>query len=159
MVGSSPHRASSHQPEPARSQQQGNFPNLEYDRNEENGRFREGSVNTTQTSKSHSRVGSHVSQRQNDEQAMQREINDLKRKLRHAQRRRSHPNPNLPSNDDYRQRSRTPPSETFSHEENHRCKRRSSYSRGLGHDAMSRALDQLSKSHFTHRIEVATFPQ
>ena len=73
MVGSGLHRAGSHQPEPARSQQQGNFPNPECDQNEENGRFREGSVNTTQTSRSHSRVGSHVSQRQNDEQAMQRD--------------------------------------------------------------------------------------
>ena len=39
MVGLGPHRAGSHQLEPARSQQQGNFPNLERDRNEENGRF------------------------------------------------------------------------------------------------------------------------
>ena len=85
MVGLGPHRAGSHQPKPARSKQQGNFPNPERDRNEENGRFREGSVDTTQTSRSHSHVGSHVSQEQNDEHAMQREINDLKRKLRHAQ--------------------------------------------------------------------------
>ena len=106
MVGSNPHQAGSHQPEPARSLQQGNFPNPERDRNEENGRFREESVNTTQTSKSYSRVGSHVLQRQNnnqamqpkevrshvpqkqnDKQAMQREIDDLKRELCHAQRR------------------------------------------------------------------------
>ena len=105
MVGSGPHRAGSHQPEPARSQQQGNFPNPKRDRNEENGRFRKESVNTTQTGRSRSRVDSHVSLRQNDEQAMPREINDLKindlkRKLRHAQRRRSHPNPDLPSNDE-----------------------------------------------------------
>ena len=89
MVGSNPHRAGSHEPEPARSQQQGNFPNPEHGWNEENGRFREGSVNTTQISRSHSRVGSHVSQRRDDEQAMQREINDLKRKLRLAQQRQS----------------------------------------------------------------------
>ena len=89
MVGSDPHRAGSHQPEPTRSQQQGNFPNPEHVQNEENGRFREGSINTTQTNKSHSRVGSHISQRRDDKQAMQREINDLKRKLRLAQRRQS----------------------------------------------------------------------
>ena len=70
MVGSSPYRAGSHQPEPTRSQQQGNFPNPECDRNEENGRFREGSVNTTQTSRSYHHVGDHISQRQNDKQAM-----------------------------------------------------------------------------------------
>ena len=84
MAGSGPYRAGSHQPEPARTEQQGNFPNLERDRNKENGRFREGSVNTTQTSRSQSRVGSHISQRQDNKQAMQREINDLKKKLRHA---------------------------------------------------------------------------
>ena len=165
MLGLGPHRASSHQPEPTRSQQQGNFPNPERDRNEKNGRFREGSVNTIQTSRSHSHVGSHVSQRQNDEQAMQREINDLKRKLHHAQRRQSHPNPNLPSdyesNDDYRQRSRTPPSETFSHEEEHYQgrKHRSPSPKGLGHDAISRALNQLSKSPFTRLIDGATLPR
>ena len=89
MAGSDPHRASSHQHEPTKSQQQGNFPNPKHGRNEENGRFWEGSVNTTQTSRSHTRVGSHMSQRRDDEQAMQREINDLKRRLRLAQRRRS----------------------------------------------------------------------
>ena len=61
MVGSGPYRAGSYQPKSARSQQQGNFPNPERDRNEENGRFREGSVNTTQTSRSHFRVGNHIS--------------------------------------------------------------------------------------------------
>ena len=59
------------------------------------------------------------------------------------------------SDDDYRRRSRTPPSETFSHEEEHyrRRRRRSPSPRGLGNDAMSRALDQLSKSPFTHHIK------
>ena len=96
---------------------------------------------------------------------MQREINDLKRKLRHAQRRRSHSSPDIPSDDesdnDYRQRLRTPPSETFSHEERHywRRKRKSPSPSGLGSDAMSRALDQLSKSLFTRHIEGATLPR
>ena len=89
----------------------------------------------------------------------------MKRKLCHAQRRQSHPNPDLPSDDesddDYRQRSRTPLSKNFSHEEEHyqRRKRRTPSPRGLGHDAMSRALDQLSKSPFTRRIEGVTLPQ
>ena len=54
-----------------------------------------------------------------------------------------------------------PPSETFSiMEECHqRRKRRSPSPRGLGHDAMSRALDQLSRSPFTHRIEGAALPR
>ena len=80
-----------HQLEPTRSQQQGNFPNLEHGRNEEKGRFREESVDTTQTSRSHTRVGSHMSQKRGNERAMQREINDLKRKLLFAQRRQSPP--------------------------------------------------------------------
>jgi len=65
------------------------------------------------------------------------------------------------SDDDYRQRLRTPLSETFSHEEEHyqRHKRKSSSARGLGNDAMSRALDQLSKSPFICHIEGATLPR
>nr|XP_023884049.1 uncharacterized protein LOC111996321 [Quercus suber] len=65
------------------------------------------------------------------------------------------------SDDDYRQRSRTPPSETFSHKEEHyqRRKRKSQSPRGLGNDAMSRALYQLSKSPFTRHIEGATPPR
>ena len=65
------------------------------------------------------------------------------------------------SDDDYRQRSRTLLSKTFSHGEEHyqRCKRKSLSPRGLGHDAMSRALGQLSKSLFTHYIEGATLPR
>ena len=84
MAGLGPYGAGPHQPEPTRSQQQGNFPNPEHGRNEEKGRFREGSVDTTQTSRSHTRVGSHMSQKWDDERAMQREINDLKKRLRFA---------------------------------------------------------------------------
>ena len=75
------------------------------------------------------------------------------------------PSPDTPlddkNDDDYRQRSKPPPSETFSHvEERHqRRERRSPSPRGLGHDAMSRALDQLSRSPFTRRIEGAAFPR
>ena len=89
----------------------------------------------------------------------------MKRKPRHAQRRRSHSSPDMPfgdeSDDDYRQRSRTPPSKAFSYEEEYyqRCKRKSPSPRGLGHNAMCRALDQLSKSPFTRRIERATLPR
>ena len=50
MVGSSPH-----QQEPMGSQRQDDFLNLERKRDQE------GSMHTTHTSKSHSRVGSHVS--------------------------------------------------------------------------------------------------
>ena len=60
---------------------------------------------------------------QGDEKAMQREIDDLKRKLRRAQWKQSPPNSDVSSNDEedtiYRQWSRTPPSESFSCEEKH----------------------------------------
>ena len=165
MAGSDPHRASSHQHEPTKSQQQGNFPNPKHGRNEENGRFWEGSVNTTQTSRSHTRVGSHMSQRRDDEQAMQREINDLKRRLRLAQRRRS---PLARTHLSTTKMMTTigkgpgpPPSETFSNvgERHQSRERRSPSPRGLGHDAMSKALDQLSRSPFTRRIEGAALPR
>ena len=82
MEGSSQYQANPHQAEPANSQRQDDFLNLEreWDRVE----YQEGSVHTTHTSKSHSRGGSHVSQRRDDNKAMQREIDDLKKKLRHA---------------------------------------------------------------------------
>ena len=64
------------------SQQQDDFLNLERRRD------REGSVQTTHTSRSHSRVGSHISQEQNN-RAMQREIDHQKKELRHARRRRT----------------------------------------------------------------------
>ncbi|XP_050290554.1 uncharacterized protein LOC126728835 [Quercus robur] len=61
----------------------------------------------------------------------------------------------------YRQRSRTPPSETFSYEDehHHRRKHKGPSSRGLGNDAMSKALDKISKSPFTRRIEGARLPR
>ena len=62
MVGSSPH-----QQEPMGSQRQDDFLNLERKRDQE------GSMHTTHTSKSHSRVGSHVSQEQNN-RAMQSKV-------------------------------------------------------------------------------------
>ncbi|XP_030924836.1 uncharacterized protein LOC115951839 [Quercus lobata] len=65
------------------------------------------------------------------------------------------------SDDDYRRISRTPPSETFSHEEEHyrRRRHRSPFPRALGNDAMSKALDQLSQSPFTHHIEGVILPR
>ena len=75
-------------------------------------------MRTTHTSKSHSQGRSHISQRRDDNKALQKEIADLKKKLRHAQRKQSPSNSDGSSNgeDDasYRRRSRTPPSESFS---------------------------------------------
>ena len=125
---------------------------------------REGSVRTTHTTKSHSRGKSHVSHAKNDKD-LQREIDELKRELRHAKQRHSRPSfkPSSEETDgaSYRQRSRTPPSETFSYEEEHnrrhRCK--SPPSRGLGNNVMNKALSQLSKSPFTRNIEDAILPR
>ena len=61
----------------------------------------------------------------------------------------------------YRPRSRTPPSESFSCDEDHHYERRSKRlpHKGLGNDAISRALDQISKSPFTCRIEGGKLPR
>ena len=79
-----------------------------------------GSVQTTHTSKSQLCGKRHVSHAKN-ERDMQREIDELKKKLRHARRRHSSPKSESSSEetDDatYRRRSITPPSETFSSDE------------------------------------------
>ena len=158
MVGSGPHQAES-----AGSQQQDDFLNLERDRDCE--RYREGSVHTTYTSKSHSQVGSHISQRQNSNKAMQLEIDNLKKKLRQAWQKRTPSSFDMSSNDEeddnYRRRSRTPPSETFTYDEEHHHKHRykSSPRKSLGNDAMSKALNQISKSPFMRKIEGAKLPR
>ena len=151
MVGSGPHQVES-----IASQHENSFTHLERRRDQE------GSVHTTHTSKSHSRVGSHISQEQHNK-AMQREIDHLKRKLCHAQRRQT-PSLSDSSSDDekdssYRRRSRTPPSESFSYEDEHHgeCRCKSPTNRGPKNDAMSKALNQISK--FMHRIEGATLPR
>ena len=98
---------------------------------------------------------------QGDEKAMQREINDLKKQFRRAQRKQSPPSSNVSSNDkedtSYRQRSETPPSESFSceNEHLHKRRRRSPSGRGVGTNVMKKALSQISKSPFTWGIEKA----
>ena len=87
---------------------------------------------------------------------MQREIDELKKKLRCAQQRRLSPESKSSSEetDDatYKRRSRTPPSETFSGDEeysSHRRKNKSPTRKGLGNKAMNEVLNQVTKSHFT----------
>ena len=115
----------------------------------------EGSVQTTHTSKSQSRGKSPVSHAKK-ERDMQRETDELKKKLRHAWRRRSSLESESSSEetDDatYRRRSRTPSSETFSGDEeysSHKRKNKSPMHKGLGNKAMNEALNQVAKSHFT----------
>ena len=106
---------------------------------------REGSVHTTHTSKNQSRGKSHVSHAK-DDRDMQREIDELKRELRHSRRRHSSPS-SEPSSEEtdgasYRRRSRTPHSKTFSYDEeyHYRSRYKSPPRRGLGNDAMNKAL-------------------
>ena len=88
---------------------------------------------------------------------MQLEIDHLRRKLCHKQRRGTPSSSESPSDDDgsYKPRSRNPLNESLSYDEDHnrRQRGRSSSRRGLGSDAMSKALRQISKSPFTRRIE------
>ena len=124
----------------------------------------EGSVQTAHTSKSQSRGKSHVSHAKN-ERDMQREIDELKKKLRCARRRRSSPDsePSSEETDDatYRRKSRTLPSETFSGDEeySHKRKNKSLTHKGLGNNSMNEALNQVAKSPFIRMIEGANLPR
>ena len=97
---------------------------------------------------------------------MQRKIDELKKKLRRAQRRRSSPEFESSSEDTddatYRWQSKTPPSETFSGDDEysgHRRKNKSPMHKGLGNKAMNEALNQVAKSPFIRRIEGASLPR
>ena len=124
----------------------------------------EGSAHTTHTSKSQSREKSHVSHAKN-ERDMQRKIDELKKELRCAWRRRSSPESELSSEeiDDatYRRRSKTSPSETFSSDEEHHYKHRNKNPtyKSLGNNAMNEALNQVARSPFTRNIEGASLPR
>ena len=86
MEGSGPNQAES-----MWSQRQNHFCELERRRDQE------GSVHTTHTNKSQSRGKSHVSYEENARN-MQKEINQLKRSLRHEQRKRAPSHSDFSSN-------------------------------------------------------------
>ena len=71
---------------------------------------------------------SHLVHKQADEKDLQREIEDLKKKLRRAQQKQTPSSSDVSSNDEgdasYRERSESPPSESYSYEEEHSHKRR-----------------------------------
>ena len=139
------------------SQRQDQFLNLKRKRD------RDISVHTTHTSRIQSRGRSYISHEENT-RSMQLEIDHLCRRLRRERRRRTHSGSDPSFDDDgdgsYRPRSRTPPNKSFSYDEDRHYKRRSkSPSRkGLDNDAMSRALNQISKSSFMRRIEGGKLP-
>ena len=144
MAGSRPHQTSPHHAESANVRQQDELHNLEHEKDLDN--YQEGSLQTLHIGGRDSRRKGHAVNEQGDEKAMQREIDDLKRLLRRAQRKQSPPNSDVSSNDKkdtiYKQQSRTPSSESFSCEEEHihKRKRNSPSHRGLGNDVMKKAL-------------------
>ena len=163
MAGSSPHQVSPHQVESANVHQQDDFLNLEHKRDREN--YQEGSVHTIHIGGSNFQRKGHISHERDDNKAMQRKIDDLKKQLYRAQQKRSLSSFDVSSNDEedtmYRQRSRTPPNESFSRDEErlHQRKRRSPSRKGVGSDVMKKALSQIFKSPFTQGIEKAKLPR
>ena len=95
---------------------------------------------------------------------MQKEIDHLKRSLRHERRKRALSNHDFSfrgkADDSYRRKSRTPPNESFSYDEDyhHERKDRKPSSIGLGNDAMSKAFNQISRSPFMRWIEGGRLP-
>nr|POF23509.1 hypothetical protein CFP56_40083 [Quercus suber] len=122
------------------------------------------SAHTVHTGQSHSRDESYISHAQKNRD-LQLEVEKLKRELRHVKRKRVPLHYDEESDDQqdptYQQKSRTPISESFSYqEERRREKQPPSPPRGdIGNDAMSKALNQISRSPFTRRIEEARLPR
>ena len=163
MVVSGSHQTSPDRAESANVHQQGELHDLVREKDMDN--QQEGNLQTLYTGGSGYRRRGHAMHEQGDEKAMQREIDNLKKRLRQAQRKQSPPNSDVSSNDEedtsYRQRSGTPPSESSSCEEENLHKRRcrSPSGRGVGTNVMKKALSQISKSPFTQRIEKAKLPR
>ena len=163
MAGSGPHQISSYHAESANVHQQGELHDL-VNRNDMDTQ-QEGSLQTLHIGGSGYRRRGHSIHKQADEKAMQREIDDLKKKLHRAQQKRIPSSSDVSSNDEedasYRQRSGTPRSESFSCEEEHLHKRRrkNPSGRGVGTNVMKKALSQISKSPFTRGIEKAKLPR
>ena len=125
----------------------------------------EGSLQMLHTGGSGYRRRSHLVHEQTDEKDLQREIDDLKKRLRQAQRKQTLSSSDVSSNDDedasYRKRLEAPPSESYSCEEEHSRKRRrrSPFGRGVGTNVIKKALSRISKSPFTLGIEKAKLPR
>ena len=145
MAGSGPHQTSPHHAESANVHQQGELHDLKHGDDMDN--QQEGSLQTLHTGGSGYRRRGHAIHEQVDEKAMQREIDDLKKRLRRAQRKQTPSSFDVSSNDkedtSYIQRSGTSPSESFSCEEEHphKKRRRSPSGRGVGTNVMKKALN------------------
>ena len=166
MTGSGPQQISPPHAESVNVHQQGELHNLEHGNHIDN--QQKSSSQTLHAGRSGSRRRSHLIHEQADEKNLQQEIEDLKRKLRRAQRKQTPSSSDVSSNDEgdasYKKRSETPPSESYSYKEEHSHKRRrkSPSGRGVGTKVMKKALSQISKSSFTRGIEKGktsqTFP-
>ena len=144
MAGSGPHETSPHHAESANVHQQGELNDLEHGNDMDN--QQEGSLQTLHIGgRGYQRKG-HVIHEQANEKAMQWEIDDLKKRLRWAQRKQTPSSSDISSNEkedaSYKQWSGTPPSESFSCEEEnpHKRRRRSPSGRGVRTNVMKKAL-------------------
>ena len=128
------------------------------------------SYHTKRTERSHSNTRNHASHDQ-EMLKLQQEIERLRYKLRRRECERRSPSP--PPSDGFRGsrdrlyhcRFRTPSSESYSASTHKDKWEKSSYDRekrpshhGMGNNAMSRALQQISKSPFVRRINKAKLP-
>ena len=100
-----------------------------------------------------------------DEEGLQRQIENLKKKLLRAQRNQTPSSSDVSSNDEgedsYKECSETPSSESYSYEDEHSHKRRRKglSRKGVGTKVMKKVLSQISKSPFTRGIEKAKLPK
>ena len=110
----------------------------------------EGSLQTLHVGGSGYQRRSHLVHKQANEKDLQWEIDDLKKKLRRAQRKQTPSSSDVSSNDDgdasYRKRLETPPSESYSCEEEYsrKRKRRSPSGRGVGTNVMKKWIEWTS---------------
>ena len=163
MAGSGPQQISPPHAESVNVHQQGELHNLKHGNHVDN--QQEGSSQTLYVGRSGYRRRSYLVHEQVDEKDLQREIEDLKRKLCRAQRKQTPSSSDVSSNDEgdasYRECSETPPSASYSYEEehSHKRKRKSPSGKGVGTKVMKKALSQISKSPFTQGIEKAKLPR
>ena len=98
MAGSGPHETSSHYVESANVHQQGVLHDLEHGNDMDN--QQEGGLQMLHTGGSGYRRRGHTIHEQADEKTMQREIDDLKKRLRRAQRKQTPSSSDVSSNDE-----------------------------------------------------------
>ena len=163
MAGSRPQQTSPPHAESMNVNQQDELHNLERENHVDN--QWEGNSRMIHAGRSGYRRRSHLVQEHADEEGLQRQIENLKKKLLRAQRNQTPSSSDVSSNDEgedsYKECSETPSSESYSYEDEHPHKRRRKCSsrKGVGTKVMKKALSQISKSLFTRGIERAKLPR